>query len=96
MPKFYLFGVCYMCVRLYTNIFGTLLPFYLIDVLKIGTSDPNVVSYNLALVPMLAYASSVLVSTQLNTFYLRFGRKKALFMGTTICLLCLFFMFLID
>jgi hypothetical protein len=27
MPKFYLFGICYMCVRLYTNLFGTLLPF---------------------------------------------------------------------
>ena len=85
-----------MCVRLYTNIFGTLLPFYLIDVLKMGTNDPNVVSYNLALVPMLVYASSVLVSTQLNNFYLKFGRKRALFMGTTICLLCLFIISFID
>lgn len=78
-----------MCVRLYTNIFGTLLPFYLIDVLKMGTDDPNVVSYNLALVPMLAYLSSVLVNTQLDKFYLYFGRKKALFVGTAICLVCL-------
>ena len=41
LPKFYLFGICYMCVRLYTNIFGTLLPFYLIDVLKMGTDNPE-------------------------------------------------------
>lgn len=32
MPKFYLFGICYMSVRIYTNLFGTLLPFYLTDV----------------------------------------------------------------
>jgi hypothetical protein len=39
MPKFYLFGVCYMGVRLYTNLFGTLLPFFLIGVLKLGLDD---------------------------------------------------------
>jgi Na+/melibiose symporter-like transporter len=78
-----------MCVRLYTNIFGTLLPFYLMDVLKMGDSESDKVSFNLALVPMLAYASSVLVSTQLNRFYKMFGRKKALFVGTAICVVCL-------
>lgn len=85
-----------MCVRLYTNIFGTLLPFYLIDVLQMGTDDPNVVSYNLALVPMLTYAASVLFSTQLNKFYFYFGRKKALFVGTAICLVCLVIMIFIN
>jgi MFS family permease len=70
--------------------FGTLLPFYLIDVLKMGDNeDLEKVSYNLALVPMIAYASSVLVSTQLNWFYTQFGRKKALFLGTFICAGCL-------
>jgi MFS-type transporter involved in bile tolerance (Atg22 family) len=61
-----------------------------------GTDDQNVVSYNLALVPMLAYASSVLVSTQVNKFYLYFGRKKALFVGTAICVVCLVAMAFID
>ncbi len=92
MPKFYLFGVCYMCVRLYTNLYGTLLPFYLIDVVHMGTDDKDGVSFNLALVPMLTYASSVIVSTQLNLFYNKFGRKKALFVGTAICLICLIIM----
>ena len=78
-----------MCVRLYTNIFSTLLPFYLIDVVHMGTEDKDSVSFNLALVPMLTYASSVVVSTQLNKFYRKFGRKKALFVGTAICLACL-------
>jgi Na+/melibiose symporter-like transporter len=89
MPKFYLFGICYMCVRLYTNLYGTLLPFYLIDVVHMGIDDKDSVSFNLALVPMLTYASSVIVSTQLNWFYGQFGRKKALFVGTAICLICL-------
>ncbi len=92
MPKFYLFGVCYMCVRIYTNLFGTLLPFYLTDVLGMGSPNEDEISYNLALVPMLSYAASVAVSTQLNKFYKTFGRKKALFLGTAICIACLVIM----
>ena len=78
-----------MCVRLYTNLFGSFLPFYLTDVVNMGVKDENAVSFNLALVPMLAYMASVAVSTQLNKFYKTFGRKKALFVGTAICLACL-------
>lgn len=37
MVNFYLFGICYTGVRIYTNIFGTLLPFYLVAVLKLGS-----------------------------------------------------------
>jgi fucose permease len=85
-----------MCVRLYTNIFGTLLPFYLIDVVHMGTDDKEKVSFNLALVPMITYGSSVVVSTQLNAFYHKFGRKKALFVGTAICIACLVVMALIK
>jgi len=39
MPAFYMFGLCYMGVRLYCNLFGTLLPFYLVDVLELGDKD---------------------------------------------------------
>ena len=88
MPKFYLFGVCYMCVRMYTNLFGTILPFYLTDVLNMTSEDPDEISYNIALVPMLAYAASVVTSSQLDRFYQIFGRKKALFVGTAICIAC--------
>ena len=89
MPKFYLFGLYYMGVRLYTNLYATLLPFYLIDVVGMGSDDPNKVSFNLALVPMLSYLASVLVSTRLNWFYKNIGRKKAIFLGTVIGLVCL-------
>lgn len=97
MPKFYLFGICYTCVRLSTNIFGTLLPFFLIDVLKMGDSEHSKpISYNIALVPMIAYASSVLVSCRLDWFYSIFGRKKALFLGTALCITCLCIMFFLS
>jgi Na+/melibiose symporter-like transporter len=92
MPKFYLFGVCYMAVRMYTNLFGTLLPFYLTDVLDMTSGDDTQVSYAIALVPMLAYAASVVTSTQIGRFYNLFGRKMALFVGTAMCIGCLVFM----
>ena len=78
-----------MSVRMYTNLFGTLLPFYLTDVIGMGTKNPDKISYNIALIPMLAYLSSVLMSLKLNWFYNNIGRKKALFVGTAICLVCL-------
>ena len=37
---------------------------------------------------MLAYAASVVMSSQLDRFYVMFGRKKALFVGTAICIAC--------
>ena len=89
MPKFYLFGVCYMSVRIYTNLFGTILPFYLTDVLGMVSKDKDKISFNIALVPMIIYGASVATSTQLNKFYDIFGRKKALFFGTAICIGCL-------
>lgn len=86
MPKFYLFGICYMGVRLCTNMFGTLLPFYLIGVLNLGLADEsdNSVPFTVALVPLIVYFSSVLASLRLNYFYKRFGRKMALTVGTII------------
>ena len=36
--------------------------------------------------PLIVYLSSVLVSSRLNWFYEKFGRKKALFVGTIISL----------
>jgi len=44
LPAFYIFGLCYTGVRLYSNLFGTLLPFYPVHVLKLGRSanfDPD-------------------------------------------------------
>jgi hypothetical protein len=72
MPKFYFFGICYMGVRLYTNMFGTFLPFYLEGVLRLGLeedSPSDQVPFAVALVPLIAYLSSVFVSSYLNKFY---------------------------
>jgi Na+/melibiose symporter-like transporter len=96
MPKFYFFGICYMGVRLYVNMFGTFLPFYLEGVIKLGTEDNGQVPFTVALVPLIVYLSSVIVSWYLDKFYEMFGRKKALLIGTIICCISLGSMFLID
>lgn len=83
-PKFYLFGVCYMGVRLNSNIFGTFLPFYLINVLKISNADGDdqTVPFSVALVPLIIYFSSSLISPKLTTLYSTIGRGKTLLLGT--------------
>lgn len=83
-PKFYLFGVCYMCVRLNSNIFGTFLPFYLINVLKISNTDGDdqTVPFSVALVPLIIYFSSSLISPKLTALYSTIGRGKTLLLGT--------------
>jgi hypothetical protein len=87
MGKFYLFALCYMGVRLSTNMFGTFLPFYLVGVLKLGINDKeeHVVPFTVALVPLIVYLSSVFSSSTINNFYMKFGRKMALFVGAFIC-----------
>lgn len=86
MPKFYLFGICYMGVRLCANMFGTLLPFYLTGVLKLGLKDETDTSvpFTVALVPLIVYTFSVISSFLLNWFYTKFGRKLALAIGTIV------------
>ena len=81
---------------MYFNIFSSFLPFYLIDVMKMGGDDPTKVSFNLSLVPMLAYISSVVVTARLNWFYENIGRKKSLFLGTFICVSCLAVMAVLE
>jgi hypothetical protein len=61
-----------MGVRLYTNMFGTFLPFYLEGVLRLGIEDGSSskqVPFTVALVPLIIYLSSVIVSSYLNKFY---------------------------
>ena len=79
-----------MGVRLYTNMFGTYLPFYLTGVLKLGLEEKSsVVPFTVALVPLIVYLFSVLSSFRLNWFYIKFGRKTALGVGTVICVIAL-------
>ena len=98
MPKFYLFGICYMGVRLCANMFGTLLPFYLIGVLQLGLADETsaTVPFTVALVPLIVYLFSVVSSARLNWFYQKFGRKMALSVGTVITCISMGSMFLLT
>jgi hypothetical protein len=73
-----------MCVRLNSNIFGAFLPFYLAKILKISSYDQNTVSipFSLALVPLIIYFSSSLVTPKLSVLYSKIlGRGKTLIVG---------------
>lgn len=72
-----------MCVRLNSNIFGTFLPFYLINVLKISNNDGDdqTVPFSVALVPLIIYFSSSLISPKLTVLYSTIGRGKTLLLG---------------
>lgn len=84
MPGFYLCCLCYVGVRAYNNVFNCLSPFYLIDVLKLGSESSLGISFNLALVPLLLFASASVSSGALNWVYNKIGRKKALLIGSII------------
>jgi Na+/melibiose symporter-like transporter len=81
IPGFYLCCACYVGVRAFNNSFTVLLPFYLVAVLRMGDSADGI-SFNLALVPLIVYASATLTSSRLSKLYKLIGRKKALVMGT--------------
>lgn len=94
-----------MGVRLYSNLFGTLLPFYLVYVLKLGRSsgfDPDVdvapskIPFVVALIPLLIYLSSVCTSFVLSKFYQKFGRKTALMTGGVLCAGCATFLVFLN
>jgi len=89
--KFYLFGLYYMCVRLNSNIFGTFLPFYLIYVLKLSPStlEDETIPFSVALVPLVIYFSSTLISVKITWLYTKIGRRSTLFTGTTLSILSL-------
>jgi Na+/melibiose symporter-like transporter len=86
-----------MCVRLNSNIFGTFLPFYLINVLKIepNADENTTVPFSVALVPLIIYFSSSIVSPKLTVLYSKIGRGKTLLFGALlegISLIILYFL----
>ena len=86
MASFYIFGLCYMGVRLYCNVFGTMLPFYLVYVLKMGSEQVDKIPFTMALVQLLVYLASVSTSFVLGKIYAKFGRKNALLFGGILCI----------
>jgi Na+/melibiose symporter-like transporter len=97
-PKFYLFGICYMCVRLNSNVFGTFVPFYLIYVLKlsVGEGEQSTIPFSVALVPLIIYASSSVLSAKISWLYGKIGRKNTLLLGTVLSILSLGLLFTLD
>jgi hypothetical protein len=75
-----------MCVRLNSNIFGTFLPFYLINILRIDPNAENdtTIPFSVALVPLIIYFSSSIISPKLIFLYSRIGRGKTLLLGALI------------
>lgn len=88
MPTFYIFGVCFVAVKLYTNLFGTFVLFYLRFVLELGIengSTSDSINFSQALIPLIICLSSVAANLSLSWFYGRFGRKTALMLGGVFC-----------
>lgn len=96
-PTFYLFGICYMCVRLNSNVFGTFLPFFLIYVLRLSQGqESNSMPLSVALVPLVIYFSSSLLSARISFLYSSIGRKKTLLLGTLLSIISLGLLFALN
>jgi len=79
-----------MCIRLNINIFGTFLPFYLLLILKLSSEEEiNTVPFEVALVPLIIYFSSSMLSMQLGKLYSFMGRRKTFLVGTFLSVLSL-------
>lgn len=59
---FYIHGIVYMLVRIAVNVTMTVQPFYVVNVTGFLTSPDNPSPYQLALVPLLSYITSLIFS----------------------------------
>lgn len=82
LPSFYLYGVVYMGVRMLVNVQSSLIIFYLENILMIKSEDENSgLPREFAIIPMIVYLSSTVVSSFLKIVYEKIGRKKAFTLG---------------
>lgn len=82
-------GAVYMLARLANNVYSSTLPFYLTTVLAMGgVSSPSEgterTPWQLAVVPLILYITSVTVSVNLEKLGKRYSRRRQYFFG---CLL---------
>lgn len=79
---FYLYGIVYMCTRITVNVCSSMLQFYLVNVLKVAKEDATEATPpELAFIPITLYASSVVASWKLCTFYKLLGKKVVYTIG---------------
>lgn len=83
---FYQYCIVYGAIRLYCNVLSSLINFYLCIVLDFATVDQlaNKTPIQVALIPLILYISSTMVSSQLNYFYKLFGRKGTFIIGAVL------------
>eukprot|EP00331_Platyophrya_macrostoma_P012590 CAMPEP_0176430812 /NCGR_PEP_ID=MMETSP0127-20121128/14459_1 /TAXON_ID=938130 /ORGANISM="Platyophrya macrostoma, Strain WH" /LENGTH=564 /DNA_ID=CAMNT_0017812739 /DNA_START=18 /DNA_END=1712 /DNA_ORIENTATION=- len=81
--QFYAYGLVYMGARVYCNVTTSLLLFYLNTVLMFGSDkqDDNDIPVTFAIIPMLIYLSSSILTIKLKTIYQKIGRKKTYAVG---------------
>jgi Na+/melibiose symporter-like transporter len=60
--SFYVHGMVYMAVRIAVNVTMTMQPFYLTQVTEFESTEENPTPYQLALVPLLSYITSLVFS----------------------------------
>ncbi|EGR32150.1 major facilitator superfamily protein, putative [Ichthyophthirius multifiliis] len=87
--NFYHYGIVYMGCRLYCNIISTMLNFFMVYVLQIASEQElaDKTPIEIALIPLLLYISSVVVSSLLDLIYQAIGKKKAFTFGTFLMLI---------
>jgi Na+/melibiose symporter-like transporter len=59
---FYIHGLVYMMVRIAVNVTMTVQPFYVVNVTRFEVTESNPSPYQLALVPLLSYITSLVFS----------------------------------
>jgi len=97
VPAFYLYGTVYMGVRMLVNVQSSLIIFYLEVILKIKNEDEEGgLPKEFAIIPMIVYLSSTIVSSGLKTVYEKIGRKKAFTLGAFAALIGTTIMMFLD
>lgn len=81
--QFYHYAFVYMGCRLYCNVISTMLNFFMVYVLKIATQQEiaHKTPIEIALIPLLLFISSVIMSSSLDSLYELIGKRKTFSIG---------------
>lgn len=87
--KFYHYGLVYMCCRLFCNVISSLMNFYMIYVLRISSTSSSSTDdgsasqtpMEIALIPLLMFLSSVVMSSILDKCYSNLGKRRTFSIG---------------
>ncbi|KAL4509928.1 hypothetical protein ABPG72_010121 [Tetrahymena utriculariae] len=96
--EFYHYAFVYMGCRLYCNIISTMINFYLVYVLRIATEEEisDSTPTEIALIPLLLFISSVLMSSTLDQLYQKIGKRKVFSIGAILMVVSSTFLTFVD